>query len=47
MNSTVMCIAALAGFPVAGLAAWAWFAMARVERDLRSFDGFVGLHFEA
>lgn len=32
--------------PAVGLVAWAWFAMAQVDEDLRSFNGFEGMHFE-
>lgn len=46
MNPTAMFIAALIVLPAAGLVAWAWFAMAQVEEELRSFSGFEGLHFE-
>ena len=46
MNPTAMFFAALILLPAAGLLAWAWFAMAKVQDDLRSFDGFEGMHFE-
>jgi hypothetical protein len=46
MNPTAMFIAALIALPAVGLVTWAWFAMARVEAQLRSFNGFEGLHFE-
>ena len=39
-------IAALLILPALGLVTWASLAMARVEADLRSFDGFEGLHFD-
>jgi hypothetical protein len=46
MNAVSMLIAALVTLPAVGLVAWAWFAMTRVEAELRSFTGFDGLHFE-
>lgn len=46
MNPTAMFVAALIVLPAAGLVTWAWFAMAQVEEELRSFSGFEGLHFE-
>lgn len=46
MNLTAMLIAALVMLPAVGLAAWAWFAMAQVEEDLRAFGGFDGMHFD-
>ena len=46
MNLTTMLIAALVIMPAVGLAAWAWFALAQVEEDLRSFAGFEGMHLE-
>lgn len=47
MTSTALFIAALILLPAVGLATWAWFAMARVEQELRSFSGFEGMHFES
>ena len=32
--------------PAVGLVAWASFAMSQVDEDLRSFNGFEGMHFE-
>jgi hypothetical protein len=46
MHLTVMLIATIVILPAVGLASWAWFAMALVEEDLRSFAGFEGMHFE-
>jgi hypothetical protein len=46
MTSSTMLIAALSLLSVGGLVTWAWFAMARVEKELRSFTGFEGMHFE-
>lgn len=40
MNPTAMLIAALIVLPAAALMTWAWFAMAQVEKELRSFSGF-------
>jgi hypothetical protein len=45
MNAVSMRIAALVILPAVGLVAWAWFATAQVEAELRSFTGFDGLHF--
>lgn len=41
-----MFLAASIVLPAAGLVVWAFRAMARVEADLRSFDGFEGMHLE-
>jgi hypothetical protein len=46
MSLTAMFIAALVILPAIGLVLWAWFAMAQIEEDLRSFIGFEGLHFD-
>jgi len=46
MNNTPGFIAALILLPAVGLVAWAWFAMHRVERELRSLSGFERMHFE-
>ena len=46
MTPTTMFIAALILLPAVGLVSWAWFAMDRVEVDLRSLSGFEGMHFE-
>ena len=46
MNPTAMFIAGLVVLPAVGLVTWAWFAMARVEEELRSVSGFEGMHFE-
>jgi len=46
MNLTTTLIAASILIPAFGLVTWAWFAMAQVEEDLRSFNGFEGMHFE-
>jgi len=46
MNFTNAWIFAVAGLTAAGLAAWAWFAVARVTDELRSFDSLEGMHFE-
>ena len=45
MNSTAV-IAVLILLPAVGLVTWVWFAMARVEEQLRSFTVFEALHFE-
>lgn len=47
MNPSAMFIAALILLSAVGLVTWAWFAMARVEEELRSFSGFEGMHFES
>jgi hypothetical protein len=46
MNTTAMFISALIVLPAAGLLTWAWFAVAQIEEELRSFTGFDDLHFE-
>lgn len=46
MNGNVMIIAALLLLPAVGLVAWAWFAMARIEDDLRAIGNFEGMHFD-
>jgi len=46
MNPTAMSIAALILLPAVGLTTWAWFALAQVDEDLRTFSGFEGMHFE-
>jgi hypothetical protein len=47
MTPTAMFIAALILLSAGGLATWAWFAMARVARELRFFSGFEGMHLES
>ena len=47
MKPTAMLLAALVILPAVGLATWAWFAVAQVDADLRSFSGFEGMHFES
>jgi len=46
MTPTTIFMAALILLPAVGLVIWAWFAMDRVEMDLRSLSGFEGMHFE-
>ncbi len=46
MNPAAVFIATLILLPAIGLVTWVWFAMAQVEKELRSFSGFEGLHFE-
>ena len=46
MNITPVLFTVIVVLPAAGLVAWAWFAMARVEKDLRSIGGFEGMHLE-
>lgn len=46
MNPTAIFIAAMILLPAVGLVSWAWFAMARLEEDLRLCSAFVRLHFE-
>jgi hypothetical protein len=41
-----MFITALILLSAVGVVAWAWFAMARVEADMRSLGSFEGMHFE-
>ena len=47
MNAISMLMAAPVILPAVGLAAWAWYAMAQVEEELRVLHGFDGLHFES
>jgi hypothetical protein len=47
LNPNTMLIAAVLILPAVALAAWAWFAMAQVEEDLRAFAGFEGMHLES
>ena len=42
----LLCVMALGLVPGVGLAAWAWFAMARVDEELRACTGFQGMHLE-
>jgi hypothetical protein len=44
MNRTAFALGFLAA--AAGLLAWGWTALARVDRELGSLDGFEGLHFD-
>lgn len=46
MTPAAVFIAALILLPAVGLVVWAWFALDRVEVDLRCLGGFEGLHFE-
>ena len=41
-----MVIALAIGLPIAGLLTWTWWIVAQVGADLKSFNGFEGLHFE-
>lgn len=45
MNDAML-ITALILVPAVGVVTWAWFAMARVEAQMRSLNGFEGMHFE-
>ena len=46
MGAASLCVMALVLLPAVGLAAWAWFAMARVEEELQSCTGLQGLQPE-
>jgi hypothetical protein len=46
MNITPVLFTVLVVLLAPGLVAWARFAGARVEEDLRSIGGFEGIHFE-
>ena len=46
MNVTDVLIIPLAFLTGAGLATWAWLAVARILDDLRAIDGFEGMHLE-
>ena len=41
-----MDLLALVVVPAVGLVVWAWYAMAQIEEELRSFTVFDGLHFD-
>lgn len=43
---TAVFIAAAVVLLAAAAVAWAWFAMARVEAELRDFCNFEGIHFD-
>ena len=46
MNLTDALIIPLAFLTGAGLATWAWLAVARILDELRTIDGFEGIHLE-
>jgi hypothetical protein len=46
MIDVSLLLAALAVLPAFGLAAWVWLSMASANEDMRSLEGFKGLHFE-
>jgi hypothetical protein len=46
MNDTALVVAALVILPAFALVLRAWATLAQVENDLRSFDGFEGMHFD-
>lgn len=46
MTAPMLLIAGVILVPVAGLVAWAWFAFARIDEELRSIGGFEGMHFD-
>jgi len=46
MKSALMIVASVAMLASVGLWAWTWLAMAQAEDDLRSLDGFEGLHLD-
>jgi len=39
-------VSIIAALSAVGVATCVWFAMARVEEDLRTFAGLEGIHFE-
>jgi hypothetical protein len=43
--NTALLVALLVVLPAVGLMTWVWFAMAKVEEELSTFNGFEGLHF--
>ena len=47
MNLTDALIIPLAFLTGAGLATWAWLAVARILDALRTIDGFEGMHLES
>lgn len=46
MDPTTLLIAGLVIVPAVALLTWAWLATSRFEKELRSFGGFEGMHFE-
>lgn len=46
MTPNAMFIAGLILLPAVGLVTWAWFAIVQVDNELRTFNGFEGMHFE-
>ncbi len=46
MTNHGLLLAASVIAPVTGLVAWTWWALARVEAALSTFNGFEGLHFD-
>ncbi len=46
MNISAMFMASVTALSAVGYLTWAWFAMARVEQELRSFSGFEAADFE-
>lgn len=46
MDAPTFLIATLIVAPAVGLAGWGWWAMSRVEGDLRAFSRFEAMHFE-
>ena len=44
MDLTAVLLAALVVLPAAGLTAWAWFAMAQDEEELRALSGLHKHH---
>jgi hypothetical protein len=46
MNALAVWTVSLLALSVLGLVAWAWAALAQVERDWQTFSGFEGMHFD-
>ncbi len=46
MSATATFVTALVALLAVGVATWAWFAIAEVEEQLRSFNGFDGMQFD-
>jgi hypothetical protein len=46
MGMFALSVSIITAASAVAVAAWAWFAMRRVEEELRSFAGFESMHFE-
>jgi hypothetical protein len=46
MNPAMILLLTIAATGAAGLAAWAWFAVANLVDEVRAFEDLEGMHFE-